>query len=181
MNEIALHIFDIAENSIAAGADRVLISIVDEEGTTLRTIRVEDNGKGMSKEQMIHASDPFYTSRTTRRVGLGLPLFRQHAEMTGGGMTIHSEEGTGTVVQAVFDMVHPDCQPMGDLEGTWLLLVISNPEIEWELLCRSGEEEFFISSSQIRRELDVDVIRGNELTTDLKRMIRNNLDTLEIH
>ena len=178
MKEIALHILDIAENCIAAGADRVLISIADEESTTLRTIRIEDNGKGMSKEEMINASDPFYTSRTTRRVGLGLPLFRQHAEMTGGKLEIVSEAGVGTAVNAVFDLAHPDCQPMGDLEGTWLLLVTSNPGIEWELVLKSGEEDFSMSSSQIREELEVKIIKGNELTGALKRMIRNNLDAL---
>jgi len=181
MKEIALHILDIAENCIAAGANRVLISITEEAGTSFRTIRIEDNGKGMSEEEMINASDPFYTSRTTRRVGLGLPLYRQHAEMTGGQLKIASEKGAGTVVTAIFDIGHPDCQPLGDLEGIWLLLITSNPEIEWELLCEIGDETFSISSSQIKQELDVDVIRGNELTADLKRMIRNNLDDLGIH
>jgi len=181
MKEIALHILDIAENCIAAGADRVLISIFEEAGTSFRTIRIEDNGRGMSEEEMINASNPFYTLRTTRRVGLGLPLFRQHAEMTGGKLTIASEKGTGTVVSAIFDILHPDCQPLGDLEGTYILLSSSNPETEWELLCEAGNESFSISTSQIREELDVDMIRGSELTGALKRLIRNNLDALGIH
>lgn len=178
MKEIALHILDIAENCIAAGADRVVISVTDEASTDLQSIRIEDNGKGMSEEEISRATDPFYTSRITRRVGMGIPLFRQHAEMTGGGLKIQSEKGIGTIVEATFHKNHPDRQPLGDLEGSWLLLVSSNPGIEWELICNSGEGDFSISTSEIRSVLDVDNIRGTKLTASLKRMIRNNLDEL---
>jgi hypothetical protein len=180
MKEIALHILDIAENCIAAGADRVNISIKDEESGDLRTIQIVDNGRGMGAEELTKASDPFYTSRNTRRVGLGIPLFRQHAEMTGGELKIVSEKGKGTVVTATFNRSHPDCQPLGDLEGSWLLLVTSNPGIEWELSIGTRDGDFFISSSEIRKELDLEVIRGSALTAELKRMIRNNLDALGI-
>ena len=180
MKEIALHILDIAENCIAAGADKVGISLGDDAETGVRTLRIRDNGKGMSQDEIRKASDPFFTSRTTRRVGLGIPLFRQHAEMTGGELNIVSRKGEGTVVTATFNRLHPDCQPLGDLEGSWVLLVSSNPGIEWELACRTREGEFSISTSEIRQELDVELIRGSELMNALKRMIRNNLDALYI-
>lgn len=178
MKEIALHILDIAENCIAAGGNRVKISIKDEPLTDIQTIRIEDNGKGMSGEEIKSTTDPFYTSRTTRRVGLGIPLFRQHAEMTGGKLKVQSEEGVGTTVEATFHKRHPDRQPMGDLEGSWLLLATSNPGIEWELVFQTGKGLFSISTSEIRQELGLEVIRGTELTSALKRMIRNNLDEL---
>lgn len=180
MKEIALHILDIAENCIKAGATKVDISVTDEADISFRTIRIGDDGKGMSEEERQNASDPFYTSRTTRKVGLGIPLFRQHAEMTGGELDIGSEKGKGTVVSATFDRNHPDCQPLGDLEGSWLLLASSNPKIEWTLSCQTAEGEFSLSTSEIREGLDVEFIRGNELIADLKRMIRNNLDVLGI-
>lgn len=180
MKEIALHILDIAENGIAAGADRVKISIFEESGTALLTVVISDNGRGMSEEELKKASDPFFTSRTTRRVGLGIPLFRQHAEMTGGELKIASKKGEGTVVTATFNPQHPDCQPLGDLEGSWLLLVRANPGIAWELDIRTKTGDFSISSCEIKEELDVEVIRGGELITALKRMIRNNLDALGI-
>lgn len=178
MKEIALHILDIAENCIAAGGKRVIISIVDEPLTDIQTIRIEDNGKGMSEEEIKRTSDPFYTSRTTRRVGLGIPLFRQHAEMTGGELRIQSEKGFGTTVEATFHKGHADRQPMGDLEGSWVLLATSNPAIEWEMVIQTGKGHFSISTSEIRQELGLDVIRGTEITSALKRMIRNNLDEL---
>ena len=178
MKEIALHILDIAENCIAAGADRVAICVKEEAASDLLSIRIEDDGKGMSREEISSCSDPFFTSRTTRRVGMGIPLLRQQSERCGGGLEIESEKGVGTKVGATFRLKHPDRQPLGDLEGSWLLLVTSNPDIEWELSCSSGAGDFSISTSEIRETLEVKYIRGNELTSTLKRMIRNNLEEL---
>lgn len=178
MKEIALHILDIAENSIAAGADTVHISVTGDQTNDRLQIRIEDNGRGMSREELNKVSDPFYTSRTTRRVGLGIPLLRQHAEMSGGELKLESKEGVGTQVEASFRLDHPDRQPLGDLEGSWLLLASSNPQIEWELNCTSEEGDFSISSSEIRQSLEVESIRGRELTAALKRMIRNNMEEL---
>jgi len=178
MKEIALHILDIAENSIAAGAGKVAISVKNEAASDLLSIRIEDNGKGMSKDEIRRCSDPFFTSRTTRQVGMGIPLLRQHAEMCGGALKIQSQKGVGTMVEATFLLGHPDRQPLGDLEGSWLLLVTSNPHMEWELICSAGAGDFYISTSEIKETLEVKYIRGNDLTSTLKRMIRNNLDEL---
>jgi signal transduction histidine kinase len=180
MKEIALHILDIAENSIAAGADRVIVSVESDELTEMLHIRIEDNGKGISQEELSRVSDPFYTSRTTRRVGLGIPLLRQHAEMCGGELRIESEKWKGCVVEASFQLSHPDRQPLGDLEGCWLLLATSNPGIEWTLRCNSGKGDFSISTSEIKQSLEVEAIRGTEFCSALKRMIRNNMDELEL-
>lgn len=178
MKEIALHILDIAENSIGAGANHIRISLEKEDALSLLTVRLEDNGRGMKKEELNQSLDPFFTSRTTRKVGLGLPLIRQHAEMSGGSLHIHSVEGEGTQLEATFGWKHPDRQPLGDLEGCWLLLAMSYPHIEWELNCASDEGEFSISSSAIKAELDVSEIRGSELRDALKRIIRNNTRAL---
>jgi anti-sigma regulatory factor (Ser/Thr protein kinase) len=180
MKEIALHIMDIAENCVAAGADRVNVSVKDEENANLLKIRIEDNGRGMSKEELLRVSDPFYTSRTTRRVGMGVPLFRQHAEMAGGDLKIQSKQGTGTTMEATFGLNHPDRQPLGDLEGIWMLLVTSNQGMEWELSCSSRKGDFSISTSEIRSTLAIESIRGSQLTSSLKRLIRNNLDEIGI-
>jgi len=180
MKEIALHILDIAENSIAAGADRVRVSVLGDETTDRLQIRIEDNGKGMSREELSKVSDPFYTSRITRKVGLGIPLLRQHAEMSGGELKIESEKALGTMVEASYCLSHPDRQPLGDLEGCWLLLVTSYPGIEWELSCNSWKGDFSISTTEIRQSLEVETIRGMELTSALKRMIRNNMEELEL-
>ncbi len=178
MKEIALHILDVAENCIAAEADHVVISVkqVKEPGVLL--IEIEDNGRGMSAEQTKMITDPFFTTRTTRKVGLGIPLIKQHAELTGGELKIRSEQGKGTRVKACFVMNHPDRQPLGDLEGCWILLAGANSAIEWELKCETDEGDFSISTSEIRSGLEVEEIRGSELTGLLKRMIRNNMEDI---
>ena len=179
MKEIALHILDIAENCITAEANRVSISLV-EDASGLQTISVTDNGKGMTEQESKRASDPFFTSRSTRKVGLGIPLFRQHAEMAGGSFRIYSVRGRGTSVEGSFQKGHPDRQPLGDMEGCWLLLATANPEIEWELICRNEAGGFTISTSEIRSTLGVETIGGSELKDQLKRMIRNNIESLGI-
>jgi len=178
MTEIALHILDIAENSIQAGADHILISLAKEGDAGFLKISLEDNGKGMNQEEANRCLDPFFTSRTTRKVGLGIPLIRQHAEMCGGKMEVHSERGKGCRVEASFGWKHPDRQPIGDLEACWVILAASNPTIEWELRCSSEEGEFSLTTSEIKSVLEVDDIRGFEMTDSLRRMIRNNMEAI---
>lgn len=180
MKEIALHILDIAENSIAAGADLIQIFLTLKGDPGLMEIRLEDNGKGMKKEELQLVLDPFYTSRTTRRVGLGIPLLRQHAEMAGGGLEIYSKSGEGTSVKATFLVDHPDRQPLGDLEGCWVLLVNSNPGIEWELNLEAPAGSFEITSTEIKSAMEIKIISGSELLEQLRRMIRNNIDELRL-
>lgn len=178
MKEIALHILDVAENCIAAKANRVLISVKQEGEPGVLWVEIEDNGRGMGAEQVNMITDPFHTTRTTRRVGLGIPLFKQHAELTGGELEVRSEQGKGTRVKACFMMDHPDRQPLGDLEGCWVLLAGSNSAIEWELKCETEKGDFSVSTSEIRSGLEVEEIRGGELTRLLKRMIRNNMEAI---
>lgn len=178
MKELALHIMDIAENGIRAGAGSITISLKEEGVPAFLKMQIQDDGKGMSREELSMVEDPFFTSRTTRRVGLGIPLLRQHAEMAGGEIEIWSEPGVGTTISATFRKDHPDRQPLGDVEGCWILLVSANPDIEWVLKMESGAGEFSISTSEIREAMEIDMISGSELLEQLKRMIRNNIDEL---
>ncbi len=173
MKEIALHILDIAENSVCAGASEVRIHL--EQKSQWLKICIEDNGKGMDATELERTADPFYTSRTTRKVGMGIPLFRQHAEMTGGRLEIRSISGEGTMVEAWFEKDHPDRQPLGDMEGCWMLLATMNQEIDWKLELKTDSGEFAISTPEIRKELEIEEISGWELTESLKRLIRNNI------
>lgn len=178
MKEIALHILDISENGITAGASSIYISVsLEGEGEVMK-IKVEDNGKGISEEALRKVKDPFYTSRTSRKVGLGLPLLTQHAQMAGGELEILSEPGKGTVVEASFLNHHPDRQPLGDLEGCWILQVTSNPDIEWGLKLESPAGEFDITTAEIRSAMEIETISGSELGAQLRRMLRNNIDEL---
>ena len=131
MEELALHILDIAENSIRAGADRIFIRIHPDPDRDLLTIEIIDNGKGMDESSIKYAKDPFYTTKPEKKVGLGLPLLSQAAEMSGGTVTVSSRPGKGTTVHAAFKYSHIDRQPLGNLEETLLTLIISHPEIQF--------------------------------------------------
>ena len=121
MKEIALYTLDIAQNSITAQARRLDMTLT-EEGKTI-TLSIRDDGTGMAPELLARVSDPFTTTRTTRSMGLGLPLLRLAAEQTGGSLSIESALGVGTAVTAVFVASHIDCPPVGDMAGTITLLI----------------------------------------------------------
>lgn len=131
MRELSLNVLDIAQNSIAAGA--TLIGILVEEDTSGDRMRIviEDNGRGMTAEQVAQVRDPFYTTRTTRKVGMGIPLFRMAAEMAGGGLSIRSAPGEGTTVEATFVFSHIDRMPLGDMDGTMTTLIRLNPSLDF--------------------------------------------------
>ena len=133
MKELSLHILDVAKNSVKAGATLVGIDVnTDREG--MMTIRISDNGCGMTDEVLARVTDPFYTTRTTRKVGLGLPLLRLAAEQTGGSfsLTCSPEKGnSGTVVTTQFDTKSIDCMPMGDIVSTVCTLIAGSPEIDF--------------------------------------------------
>ena len=126
MKELALHLLDIVKNSTAAGATLVEVCLTEDEAQTL-TIVIRDNGRGMSPDFLAAVSDPFTTTRTTRKVGMGIPLYRLTAEQTGGGLTLESTQGVGTTVTAVFHREHLDCPPLGDLPGVMAMLIRAGP------------------------------------------------------
>jgi anti-sigma regulatory factor (Ser/Thr protein kinase) len=130
MQDLSLHILDIVENSIAASASRIKILIAEDTAGDTLLLEISDNGQGMEAEARKRALDPFYTSRSTRRVGLGLPLLAQAARESGGGLEITSAPGRGTTVKATFRMSHPDCKPLGDIVETLQTIVSGRPELD---------------------------------------------------
>lgn len=131
MQELSLNILDIAQNSISAGASVVEISIEEDSGADRLTITISDDGRGMSGEQIKNVIDPFYTTRTTRKVGLGVPFFKMAAELAGGSFDIKSETGAGTVVTAVFGLTNIDRMPLGDVAETVCMLIQFNPGVDF--------------------------------------------------
>ncbi len=157
MKELSLHILDIAQNSVTAGATRIEI-LVDEQPVknTLR-ISITDNGRGMEKAFLARVTDPFTTTRTTRKVGLGIPLFKQAAEMAGGSFKITSEPGAGTTVTADFIYDNIDRMPLGDMPSTVTALLASRSGIDWSYEHRFNQNSFTFSSREIIRQIgDVD-------------------------
>ena len=131
MEDLSLHILDIAENSISASAGRIEIRIDEDQANDLLTIEITDDGRGMDEETLKKALDPFFTTRTTRRVGLGLSLLAQAARQSDGRFDLNSVPDEGTTVKATFRLSHPDCKPMGDIGETIRTLVTAHPEIDF--------------------------------------------------
>ena len=123
MQELSLNILDIAENSVKAGASLITVAVCYRPAADRLTVTITDDGCGMDAETVRKVTDPFYTTRTTRRVGMGLPLWKMAAEMTGGAMTVESAPGVGTTVTAVFGLSHIDRLPLGDLPQTMATLI----------------------------------------------------------
>jgi len=131
MKEIALHLLDLAENSVSAHAQTVHIDVREDFRTNQLITSVEDDGDGMTDEMVKQVVDPFTTSRTERKVGLGIPLLKESAEACQGGLKITSAPGAGTKVEAIFQHSHIDRMPLGDLPSTFLTLTLAHPEIHW--------------------------------------------------
>jgi hypothetical protein len=134
MLELALHVLDILQNTVEAGATHVALTIHEDAPADRLTITVADNGRGMDAATVAQVTDPFYTTRTTRHVGLGLPLYAMAAAQAGGRLAIRSQPGLGTTVEAMFQLSHPDRQPLGDMAGTLLAFLLSDraPELRYE-------------------------------------------------
>lgn len=173
MKDIAFHITDIAENCIRAGAGEINIEI-SLTGREL-VLTVKDNGCGMSEETVRKVTDPFYTTRTTRRVGLGLPFLIQNAEQTGGYVEIDSKEGVGTKVKAVFFTDNIDCPPPGDLADTLMQIIAGNPSVNTVLVLKNGPDSYILSTKEISDILDGVPIGHPQVATLIKEMIDGNI------
>ena len=163
MRELSLNVMDIVQNSISAGASRVEISICEDADSIV--IAISDNGCGMTAEQAANVTNPFFTTRTTRKVGLGVPLFKMEAEMTGGSFEIQSEKGNGTTVTARFVTSHVDMIPLGDINATVLLLVVCNQDRDFIFHRRIDSREFTLDTRELRREL------GNEVALNSPEVV----------
>ena len=173
MRELSLHILDIAENAIAAGADSIDIRVAEIPSTDQLTITIHDNGRGMPPGKLRHLDDPFVTTRKTRRVGLGLSLLAAAAKRCEGHMTATVEPGNGTMVTAVFRYSHIDRAPLGDIAGTLATLIVGNPHIDF-IYTHSVEERAFILDT--RRLKSEGLVLSDPLTAaQLQEIIRRSL------
>lgn len=153
MKDLSLHVLDIMQNSVTAGSSRIEVSITVDVDAGMLEIRIMDNGCGMDKEKLKRVVDPFVTSRTTRKVGLGIPLFKASAERAGGTLEIISSPGKGTVVNATFITGHIDRQPLGSISDTVIGAILSKPEVDIELSLRSQDRKFFFSLKEVKEKL----------------------------
>ena len=159
MKELSLNILDVTKNSVSAGAQNILVSLVKDADGWL-TLTIKDDGCGMSKETVENVTNPFYTTRTTRKVGLGVPLLKMAAEQTGGSLKIDSKQGNddhGTVVEAIFDTKSIDFMPVGDIVSTMCILIAGSPEIDFKFIDSTPDGEVTLDTTEIKAVLGEDI------------------------
>lgn len=157
MRELSLNVMDVAQNSISAGAKLITIEVAEDTASGHLVIAIEDNGCGMTAEQLEKVQNPFYTTRTTRDVGLGIPLFKMAGEMTGGSFSIRSQPGQGTRVQTEFCTGHIDMTPLGDINETVSLLITCNPQLDFIYRRRRDAVEYTLDTKEMREILGEDM------------------------
>lgn len=157
MVEISLHILDIAQNSIKAKASLVEIEVTEDTAANLLTVIIKDNGCGMDKDFLKDVTNPFRTSRTTRKVGLGLSMFKSAAELTGGSLDICSEVGVGTVVTVNFVYNSIDRQPLGDMATTMTTIIGGAPDIDYVYRHSYSGKSFDLDTRQLKQVLGDDI------------------------
>ena len=172
--EISLNILDIAQNSIRAEANLIEIGVlIDRKADTL-TVIINDNGCGMTKEQIAHVEDPFFTTRSTRKIGLGVPFFKMSAIITGGSFEITSEVKVGTKVKAVFVLSHIDRMPLGDINSTIHTLVTYNTNIDFVYTYEFDGESFVLDTRQMREILGGVPLDAPEVSEYIKEYLDEN-------
>jgi anti-sigma regulatory factor (Ser/Thr protein kinase) len=185
MREIALHLLDIAENSVVAKSSQVIVEVHEDLFHDRLSACVTDNGRGMDAQTAAQVQDPFYTTRTTRHIGLGIPLLKLAAEMAEGSFRLDSQPGKGTRVKVVFRHRHIDRMPLGDLSFTFLTVLIANPEIDWTFLYRVTDNDgqssdFLFSSAELKSELGDLSLTEPEILTFVRSMIEEGMDEIAL-
>lgn len=161
MPELSLNILDIAQNSVSAGSKLTEIDVRIDSQSDILEITISDDGCGMTEEQIAHVTDPFYTTRTTRKVGLGVPFFKMAAELAGGKFNISSTKGVGTTTYAAFQLSNIDRMPLGDMAGTMTSLIGPNPDIDFVYRFERDGKSFILDTREFREILGEDVSLSN--------------------
>jgi hypothetical protein len=179
VRELSLHILDIVENGIGAGADFICISIIEDRKTNWLRIQIKDNGRGISKEILDRVTDPFFTTRKVRKVGLGLSLFKEASNRCEGEFHISSHKGKGTEVSATFRRDHIDLAPIGDMGGTLSSLILGNAEVNFVYTHRIDDKHFELDTRRIQDELEDVPIQDPQVLKYISDHIRESLASLE--
>ena len=178
MRELALNILDIAENSLSAGAKNIQIGLKADTQRDEMEIRIAGDGCGMDAEMLARVTDPFTTTRTTRKVGMGLPLFRFSAESAGGDFSVKSEKGKGTEVCARYKIGHIDRMPLGDFGGVVLQLITMNPDVDFFVTAECDGEKGVLDTKEFRAVLDGIPLNAPQVRVFLRDYIQENLVTI---
>jgi anti-sigma regulatory factor (Ser/Thr protein kinase) len=178
LRELALHIMDLAENGLNAGATLIELSVDEDRLANLLTITIRDNGRGIPEKLVNDALSPFFTTRTTRRVGLGLSLFREASRRCEGSFELRSQEGKGTEVCATFRRDHIDLAPLGDMGSTLSCLIMGNPGVDFSYSHRVDDRTFHLDTRHLKAELEGVEINEPEVVQYINTLINESLSEL---
>jgi hypothetical protein len=178
MKTIADHILDIIQNSVRASASRITVEVRESIMEDRYTVKISDNGTGMDEATVIKARDPFFTSRTTRKVGLGLPLLLQNAEQSGGSLDLFSQAGAGTTVTATFGLGHMDRPPAGDMAEVFLLSAIGHPQVELRYSHHTDKGNYMLTTLELKQVLGDFSLVSSEIRQAITEMIKYNLESI---
>jgi len=179
VKELSLHILDVAENGITAGADRVRVSVEEAGRKNRLRITIADNGRGIPADLVHHITDPFYTTRTTRRVGLGLSLLKAAAQHCNGEMRVESIEGKGTTIVAEFEYDHIDRAPLGDMSGTLISLIMGYPDVEFEYSHQVESRRFEMKTMDIKNMFDGRAVSDPDVFRKLRQILIDGFKRLK--
>jgi hypothetical protein len=181
MEDLSLHVLDIAENSLSAGARHVGITVRESSREDLLTIEITDDGQGMNQSEADKATDPFFTTRTTRRVGLGLPLLLAAARAANGKLDIHAAAGKGMQIRATFQLSHIDRKPLGNMAETIVALVAARPEIDVTYRHERDGGSVSFSTEEFRSQLGDVPLNTPEALSFVRRYLTQEEHTLQHH
>jgi len=179
MKELSLHILDITQNSIRAKAKSVKLQIIESLVENELTIIIEDDGCGIPENQLAGVTDPFVTSRTTRKVGLGLSLFKAAAEACGGSFLISSTEGVGTKVVGSFRHDHIDRAPLGNMADTILTMIMSFGETDLYYEHDYNNQQFILNTREIKETLEVESLNEPEILNWIREHVMEGLKEIQ--
>ena len=179
MLELAAHILDIAENSVRAGARLIEINIEEDTANDYLSIEIIDDGQGMKQEEIKKVLDPFYTTKTVRRIGLGIPLLADAAQRSGGNLQLESQEGKGTSVNSTFCLSHVDRQPMGNIISTLIILIAGNSDVDFFYKHRHNDRQFELDTRVIRKEIDDVPINHPEILKYIRGILEEGFSEIK--
>ncbi|MDD5344750.1 MAG: ATP-binding protein [Smithella sp.] len=179
MIELSAHILDIAENSVRAGAKLIEININEDTANDSLSIEIIDDGQGMKPEEIKKALDPFYTTKTVRRIGLGLPLLADATQRSGGHLNLESQKGKGTTLQATFGLSHVDRQPLGDIINTLIILIAGNSNVDFIYKHKHDGQQFELDTRIIRKEIDDIPINHPEILKYIRGVLKEGFEEIK--
>ncbi len=180
MEDISLHILDIAENALNANATRIEINVIENIENDWLKVQILDNGSGMDEKMVQSVTDPFVTTRNERRVGLGLPLLAASARMAGGGIKIKSDPGIATLIEADFVYSHIDRKPLGDMVRTMMMLIAGNPEVDFSYHHQKGDRTYYLDTTELRKTLEEIPINHPDVISLIKKDLTEGLKEIGV-